>query len=226
MSFIVDILNLVYPVKCEVCGRLLAEGESVICSICYLQLPRTNYHRDDLNPMIQIFWGRAKVLRASSYFFFYKGSPFQSLLHKLKYKGNKNIGIRLGKLFAAELMNSPFSTPDLVIPVPLHPKKLKKRGYNQSEMIAIGVNELFQSELNTDTLIRIGFAKTQTNKGRFDRFLNMEDQFQVVDEEKIIGKSVLLIDDVITTGSTLEACAQLLLEAGCGELNILTLAIA
>jgi len=226
MRFFVDLLNLIYPVKCEVCGRLLAESERAICSLCYLRLPRTNYHLDDANPMVQLFWGRARVLHASSYFFFYKGSPYQSLLHKLKYGGNKNIGFTLGKLFAAELINTFFSTADLMIPVPLHPKKQKKRGYNQSEMIARGLNVLFAMELNTKILIRTGFAATQTNKGRFDRYLNMKEQFQVTEPEELKGKSVLLIDDVVTTGSTLEACAQALLEAGCGDLNILCLAIA
>ncbi len=226
MSLLEDILSFVYPLKCEVCGRVFSESECVICSFCNMKLPRSNYHLDEVNPMIQLFWGRVEVLRASSYFFFYKGSPYQPLLHKLKYKGKKNIGLVLGKLFAAELLYTAFSESDFIIPIPLHPKKQKKRGYNQSEMIAKGINTLFNSELNTKILLRKGFAETQTNKNRFERFLNMKDQFCVEAPELIKGKSILLVDDVVTTGSTLEACAQLLNDAGCGEISILTLAIA
>lgn len=226
MSLLIDILSFIYPSKCEVCGRVLAESECVICSFCNIKLPRSNYHLDEVNPMIQIFWGRVEVLHASSFFFFYKGSPYQSLLHKLKYDGKKNIGIRMGRLLAAELMESAFSQTEIIIPVPLHPKKQKKRGYNQSEMIAKGINELFGLELNTQVLLRKGNAGSQTNKNRYDRFLNIRDQFCVEKSEKIRGKSILLIDDVVTTGSTLEACAQLLLDAGSKDISILTLAIA
>lgn len=226
MGFLTDILSFVYPSKCEVCGRVLVESECVICSFCIIKLPRSNYHLDERNPMIQIFWGRVRVLYASSFFFFYKGSPYQSLLHKLKYEGKKNIGIRMGRLFAAELTETSFSRSEIIIPVPLHPKKQKKRGYNQSEMLAKGVNELFGIELNTKVLMRKGNAGSQTNKNRYDRFLNISDQFCIENSEGIQGKSVLLIDDVVTTGSTLEACAQLLIDAGSKDISILTLAIA
>ncbi|MCF8378551.1 MAG: ComF family protein [Bacteroidales bacterium] len=226
MSLLMDILSFVYPLTCEVCGRMLADSEIVLCSYCNIKLPRSNYHLNDENPMVQLFWGRVEIARASSFFFFYKGSPYQSLLHKLKYKGKKDIGLTLGRLFAAELIETAFSKTDIIIPVPLHPKKKKKRGYNQSEMIAKGMSELFKTELNTQILLRKGYAGTQTNKNRFDRFLNMKDQFSLELPEKIRGKSVLLVDDVVTTGSTLEACAQLLIDAGCKEVSILTLAIA
>lgn len=226
MSFINDIFFLLFPPSCAVCGRLLTETEKSICSFCLLELPRTNYHSDKESPVAKLFWGRVDITHVSSWFHFYKGSPYQGLLHKLKYKGQKEVGIDMGRYFAAEIRNTEFAAADLIIPVPLHPGKKRKRGYNQSEMIARGMNKIFNIRMDTTSLIRTNKTETQTKKNRFERFLNMEGNFIVTDREAIINKSVLLIDDVVTTGSTLEACATVLLEKGCREVLILTLAVA
>ena len=226
MTILKNILFFAFPPCCEVCGRLLAESENLICSYCLLELPRTNFHTDENNSVAMLFWGRVKIEYASSWFYFYKGSPFQPLLHKLKYKGQKEIGIVLGRYFATEILKSPFCSADLILPVPLHPRKIRRRGYNQSEMIAIGISEVFQKELITHALIRTSHTDTQTKKNRFERFLNMDGKFIVAEPDIIQSKSCLLIDDVITTGSTIEACATALLEAGCREVLVLTLAVA
>lgn len=226
MSLLNDIIFFFFPSCCEVCGRLMNDGEKIICSYCYLGLPRTNFHKQKDNPVSKLFWGRVKIEEASSWFFFNKGSDFQKLLHRLKYQGYGEIGIFLGQSFASEITGTVFSEADLMIPVPLHPRKKRKRGYNQSEKIAEGMQKILDIPLDTKTLIRSSFTDTQTRRSRFDRFMNMQDKFSITDEEKIRGKKILLIDDVVTTGSTLEACAQVLLDGGCGGVYIATVAVA
>lgn len=226
MRILNDILYIAFPPRCEVCGRVLAETEKIICTLCLFELPRTLFHQDPENEVSKLFWGRVNISMAASWFYFYKGSPYQSLLHKLKYKGMKEIGIRMGKIFASEIRNSRFCNADLIIPVPLHPRKKKKRGYNQSEMIARGINEIFQKELDLSSLVRTTHTDTQTRKNRFDRFLNMEGKFIVTDPDRIQARTIILVDDVVTTGSTLEACAQALLDSGCKEVMALTIAVA
>lgn len=226
MRFLADILFILFPGRCDVCGRLLSETEKILCSYCLLELPRTNFHSDPANQVSMLFWGRVDISDASAWFYFQKGSPYQVLLHKLKYQGRNDIGIRLGRYYGAELIMSVFSKAEMIIPVPLHPLKKKKRGYNQSEMIAKGLSESLGIQMYTDVLVRSIFTETQTRKNRFERFLNMDGKFIVKDPEVIHGRSVILVDDVVTTGSTIEACAAELLKNGCGEIKILVLAVA
>ncbi len=226
MNIIESFLNFFYPVQCDVCGRLLNAGEEILCSGCFLDLPRTNFHLDPANPVAALFWGRVYVTHAASYYFFNKGSPYQKLIHKLKYQGRSDIGITLGRWYAGELRDSAFSSVDLVIPVPLHPLKERQRGYNQSMMIARGIGDGLDRPLVVGNLVRPSFTETQTRKSRFERFLNMEGKFIVKDPGAIAGQHVLLVDDVVTTGSTLEACSQVLLSEGCREVSLATLAVA
>ncbi len=226
MSILKDLAYFFYPPCCEVCGRLLMEGEEILCSFCYLDLPRTNYHLYPDNEVAKVFWGRVPVEHATSYFFFNKGSKYQSLLHMLKYQGRGEVGIYLGKIFAAEIMDSVFTTADMIIPVPLHRKKQRKRGYNQSMKIAQGMSRLMKIPVESDVLIRPVFTETQTEKSRFDRFLNMQGKFELKRPGVVMGKKVLLVDDVITTGSTLEACAMVLLDGGCEGVMMGTVAVA
>lgn len=227
MIILKELLKFFYPYNCEVCGRLLLENEEILCSYCYLDLPRTNFHQyPEDNPVAEGFWGRVNISRASSYFFFHKGSFYQVLLHRLKYEGQKQIGIVLGKNYATELAGSPFLRADFIIPVPLYLSRQRKRGYNQSAMIGSGISEFSGIPLMNGILIRTCSTESQTRKNRFDRFLNMEGKFSVTDNKYISGKHILLIDDVITTGSTLESCAQELLDEGCREISILSLAVA
>lgn len=215
-----------FPSSCDVCGRLLADGEEVMCSYCNLGLPRTNFHRHEDNEVARLFWGRVKVDRAASFFFFNKGSDYQRLLHKLKYQGRGDIGVYLGKIYAAEIMNSDFTKADMIVPVPLHPRKRRRRGYNQSMKIAKGISEVLKIPIEAKNLQRSKFTDTQTNRNRFDRFLNMQDKFVVKDPESLSGKIVMLVDDVVTTGSTVEACVGLLLDAGVEGVYVLTMAVA
>ncbi len=220
------VLNFFYPRQCEVCGRLLTDGEKMLCMPCLLELPRTNFHLQADNQVAALFWGRVYIANAASYFYFYKGGRFQKLIHKLKYEGRRDIGRELGRYYGEELRNSVFASADLVIPVPLHRKKERKRGYNQSEMIAGGLCEVLKIPLVCGNLKRPDYTETQTKKSRFDRFMNMEGRFTVTDPLVIRGRHVLLVDDVVTTGSTLEACSGALLSAGCKAVSVLTIAVA
>lgn len=226
MRILNDILFFLFPDQCEVCGRLLSGGEKILCSHCLLGLPRTNFQWEEDNPVSQLFWGRVNISHATSWFFFSKGSDYQHLMHHLKYRGRGDIGIYLGKLFAAELMNTEFASADTLVPVPLHPRKQRKRGYNQSMKICHGMTEVLKIPVIENNLIRCSNTDTQTRRNRFDRYLNMKDKFEVRDPSEFDDKKILLIDDVVTTGSTLEACTESLLQAGSREVLVATLAVA
>jgi len=222
-----DFINLLFPDLCILCGRALQKNEHQLCLSCLHDIPKTNYHLIEGNPIEKRFWGKVPIFRATSYFFFQKGSSFQKLLHILKYKGNKEIGELLGKYAAIDLLDSPdFTSIDFIIPVPLHPKKYKLRGYNQSEWISKGISEILNKPLDTTTLLRVRENPTQTKKTVFERFENTEGIFELSNTTLLAGKHVLLIDDVLTTGSTLEACARALLETQGIKISIFTLAIA
>lgn len=222
-----DFLNLFFPEVCMACGNSLYSGEKTICTRCMLKLPRTNFHLDAENPVSKLFWGRAPIDYATSYFYFKKHSDVQHLMHHFKYKGNKEIGFFCGKMLGLALNESQyFADVDYIIPVPLHPKKLIKRGYNQSEIIAKGMAEVMKGNVETKTLIRNINSTTQTRKSRYERFENMDGIFGLKDGYHLEGKHVLLVDDVITTGSTLESCALTLLQIPAIRVSVATLACA
>ena len=211
MSFFQDFISLIYPSTCAICGNSLFQNEDIICTPCQYHLPKTNFHLLKENKVSKIFWGRVKIENAASYLFFTKGSKVQRLIHQLKYKGKKQIGVKIGKLYAFELRKSKlYDEIDLIIPVPLHPKKQKKRGFNQSEYFGIGLSAGMKVEIKTDILIRTKASETQTRKSRFKRWENVNEIFDVNSKELLKCKHVLLVDDVITTGATIEACAQAL----------------
>jgi ComF family protein len=214
-----DFLQFFFPDLCVAC-------EQILCTQCLFHIPRTDFHKDAENPVSQLFWGRVKIEYSGSYFYFNKGSSYQPLIHKLKYNGRKDIGIEMGKAFGAELRKSVFALADVIIPVPLHPKKLKIRGYNQSEMIAKGLSQSLNLPVNSTSLLRTELTDTQTRKSRFDRFRNVEGKFQVRNALDLEGKHIIIADDVVTTGSTLEACAIAILEINGTKVSILTLAVA
>ena len=223
----VDLLNLMFPNLCIVCGENLLHNEQHLCLSCLHNIPRTNFHLVLDNPIEKRFWGKVPIKRATAFFFFQKGSPFQKLLHCLKYKGNKEVGKILGKFAASDLFDSAeFQSIDLIIPVPLHPKKLKKRGYNQSEWIGIGLSEILGKPQDTISLIRVRENTTQTKKSVFERYENTEGIFELSNKTSLIGKHILLVDDVLTTGSTLEACIRSLLQIEGVNVSVFTLAMA
>ncbi|HEY6914307.1 MAG TPA: ComF family protein [Paludibacter sp.] len=224
---ITDLFNLLFPDLCVVCGNNLLRNEQHICLSCLHNIPKTNYHLFSDNPVDKRFWGKVPICSGTAFFFFQKGSSFQKLLHSLKYKGNKEIGEVLGKYAAADLSDTPyFETVDVIIPVPLHPKKLKKRGYNQSEWIAMGLSLILEKPCDTTSLFRLRESDTQTKKTVFQRYENTEGLFGLLDKNTLSGKHVLLVDDVLTTGSTLEACIQMLLKCEDIKVSVFTLAVA
>ena len=223
----VDFINLMFPDVCVVCGISLQKNEHQLCISCFHSIPKTNYHLIEENPVEKRFWGKVPIYRATSYFFFQKGSSFQKLLHLLKYKGNKEIGELMGIYAAIDLMDSPdFTSIDLLLPVPLHPNKYKQRGYNQSEWICKGLSLVLNIPLDVTTIIRVRENTTQTKKTVFERYENTEGIFELKDRIALIGKHVLLVDDVLTTGSTLEACVRVLMEIPEIKISIFTLALA
>ena len=210
-SILTDFLSLIYPELCYACGNGLVNQEKCICTFCKYQLPKTNHHKYWDNPISKLFWGRVNIHSAAAYYHFEKGSKVQELIHQLKYRGHEDIGSVLGKSFGQDLRQSEmYKGIDVVIPVPLHPKRLKQRGYNQSESFARGLAEGIGAECVTDKLCRIVHTSTQTFRSRFDRWANMNSVFGIRSPDYFDGAHVLLADDVITTGSTLEACAEVL----------------
>ena len=226
-DFLSDFAALFFPDLCAACGKNLFKGESEICHSCIYKLPLTQFHADPENRVARQFWGRIDILQAGAYLYFQKGTRVQNLLHQLKYNKRPEVGKRLGELYGYELAQSPvFIKPDLVIPVPLHPKKLKKRGYNQSSSIAEGLGKILDIPVSEDNLYRKSHTETQTKKSRFARYENMKEAFDLRNPEALAGKHVLLVDDVLTTGSTLEACAIKMQEKVDLKLSIATLAYA
>jgi ComF family protein len=219
--------ELFFPRLCVVCGDKLVEQEQLICLHCLHHIPRTNFHLNVDNPVAQLFYGRVPIEFATSFFYFSKGSKYQTLLHNLKYKGMKELGDEIGKHFGIDLaQSSHFSSVDLICPVPLHPQKEKKRGYNQSWWIASGIARQMQKELLDDNLKRVVATETQTRKTRYERWTNVEGIFDLTNPEAFAGKHILLVDDVVTTGSTLEACAQAIHSKTDARVSIATLAKA
>lgn len=212
MNPLTDLLSLLLPRTCPACRKPLKDWEECLCLVCLAQLPVTHFHLDPDNPLSEIFWGRVKLLQAVAWFYFRMGSVYQDALHKLKYNDRPDIGFSLGKQFGYELyQSSEFIKPDILMPVPLNPKKLRKRGYNQSEAIAKGLSTGLKIPLVSNVLNRPVATSTQTRKSRYERYLNVTGKFKISDPALLENRHVLLIDDVITTGATLEACAEELL---------------
>lgn len=222
-----DFFNLLYPNLCLVCGENLLKNEKCLCLACLYTIPKTNYHLVADNPIEKKFWGKISVHRGTAFFYFQKGSPFQKMLHALKYKNNKEVGEVLGKYAASDLLESDdFESVDVIIPVPLHPQKFKKRGYNQSELIGNGLSAVLNKPQNTSVLIRVKENMTQTKKTVFERYENTDGIFELADKTSLIGMHILLVDDVLTTGSTLEACITALLQIEGVKVSVFTLAVA
>ena len=221
------LLSLFFPHVCQACGESLRKQEEVVCLSCLYKLPKTGFHMHAENPVSRVFWGRVDLNAASSFLFFSKGGKVQHLIHSLKYKGNQETGVYLGRLFGTDLQKSElFENVDLVIPVPLHPKKQHKRGFNQSSSIAKGIGEAMEIPIVSNKLIRIINTSTQTKKSRESRWDNVKNAFKVRETSSLENKHILLVDDVLTTGATLESCAQNLLKIPGVRVSVATLAYA
>lgn len=222
-----DFISLLFPRLCYACGNHLLRNERLICTGCYVAIPRTNYHLLDDNPVAQLFWGRCLIEKAAAFSFYSRGSRIRNLIHKLKYSGIKDIGYELGRIYAVSLKSSGFMAGvDMIIPVPLHPSKKRIRGFNQSEYISSGISDVTGLPLNTGSLIRTVLSATQTNRSRYDRWTNVDGIFSVTDEDSIRGKHILLVDDVITTGSTIESCVNELLKVNGVKVSVIAIGCA
>lgn len=208
-SLLSDFVHLFFPDYCAGCGTHLNRHEEALCLHCLLALPRTAMHDELDNPVERIFWGRANVSAATAFLRMPRHGLVHHMVHELKYNDNQSIGIILGRLLGEELRESErLSAIDMVIPVPLHPGKLKRRGYNQCDLLADGVAESMGIYAGKDNLIRTRHNASQTRKSRYERWKNSESLFALRDVESLAGTNVLLIDDVITTGATIEACLE------------------
>lgn len=222
-----DFVSLFFPRFCVACYGALAKGEDFVCTKCMLDLPRSNYHLHQDNPFYVKLSGRLPVRYVMSFFKFVKAGKVQRVLHVLKYKNKPELGRMLGRVYGTELLNSGFKDEfDLVIPVPLHSTKKRRRGYNQSEEFGIGLAEVFQIPCRDEYLVRTTKTDTQTKRSKLKRWENVKSVFEVTKPDIISGKRILLVDDVVTTGATLEAAGQALLNAHCKELSIACIAAA
>jgi ComF family protein len=226
-AYLADFAALLFPELCPACQASLVAGEHILCSDCRFNLPFTNFHQQPANIVAQQFWGKINIEAAYALYYFHKGGKIQNLMHHFKYKGMLQIGNLLGSIAGAQLAsNNVFNTADVIIPVPLHKRRLRERGYNQSACFAYGLAEKLNAVVDEHSLVRTVATKTQTQRSRFARFENMQNVFAVKDPAALEGKHVLLVDDIVTTGSTLEACGAELLKVAGLKLSIATIAYA
>lgn len=227
MNLLNHIINLFYPQVCASCGDLLMQGEETICLSCRYLLPKTGYENDIHNPLAKSFWGQIDFHAVTAEFFFSKTGKVQHLLHQLKYQGNRDAGFFLGQQIGESIKDAElFQDIDYLVPIPLHPKKEFLRGFNQSFVIAQGVEDITKIPIVKDGLVRSVFTSTQTKKTRDERWANVKDIFVVKDDKIFENKHILLIDDVLTTGATLMAAANKLLEISGAKVSAATAACA
>ena len=218
------LLDFISPRCCVVCGRRLAPDTEVLCPSCQLRLPRTNFHLSPLdNPMARLFWAIIPVERVAAYIYYSPGSEVAKAVYDLKYHDRPDIGETLGRMMAAELSPSGFFDGiDRLVPLPLAPKRERQRGYNQSRQLAVGVSEVTGLPVSDDIVCRTVFSGSQTQLSRRDRQANVANVFQLRDDADLRGRHVLLIDDVVTTGATVTACARELLKVDGVRISVLS----
>ena len=222
-----DFISLFFPHYCMACSGSLVKGEEILCTVCLTDLPKTNYHLLPENPVYNKLTGRLSIRYGGAFLKFRKTGIVQHLLHELKYNNHPEVGIRIGRAYGKELLQTGLQQElDLIIPVPLHTSRRRQRGYNQSSKFAEGLSEALNIQWDESISVRTQSTTTQTNKSKAARWENVKDVFSVNSRSGIEGKRILLVDDVITTGATLEACGQHLISCGCRELSIACIAEA
>lgn len=220
-----DCISLLFPRLCYACSSHLLRNERLVCTECLLLIPRTNFHNDRDNPVEQLFWGRCELERAASFSYYNRGTRIRKLIHNLKYKGIGEIGTEMGRMYGHVLKTSGFlSDIDLIVPVPLHRSKERQRGFNQSDLIADGLAASSGLPVGKKVLVRSSRTQTQTRRSRYERWANVEGIFMLVAPELVAGQHILLVDDVVTTGSTIEACVNELRKAGDVKVSMAALA--
>ncbi|MEZ4793530.1 MAG: phosphoribosyltransferase family protein [Gelidibacter sp.] len=220
-------LNLFFPQVCMACDAYLNDNEKYICTFCRNELPVTDFHLDEDNAVARRLYGRVNFRHATSLLWFNKKGKVQHLIHNLKYKGHEEVGEFLGKWLGEELRQiEQYKDIQVVVPVPLHQSKLRKRGYNQVDKFGIEIAKALNVEFNTKTLVKTKATTTQVFKDRLKRILTHEADFSIADTHSLKEKHILLVDDIITTGATIEACANQLLSIEGVTISVAAMAIA
>lgn len=207
-----DFAGIFFPPLCPACSEVLMKHEDVLCLGCMLDLPRTGFHNDTDNEVARMFWGRVHIMNATAFMVFQQESRYRHIIHDIKYRGNFPAAMAMGRLFGKELAGTPFASADVIHPVPLHRSKLRKRGYNQSAMIARGMAEALNIPCEENIIVRKVRTGTQTSRSRYERWENVRGTFRLKKKGAFTGKHVIIVDDVVTTGATLEACASEVLQ--------------
>lgn len=226
-TLVSDFTDLVFPALCLGCSRSLSANEKILCIGCRLNLPETKQHCEPYDQnLLNKFAGKVPIAFLASFVYFKKGSVVQKLIHQIKYKGQKEAAKELAAWYGYQLKteSSLITDVDLIVGVPLHKSRLNQRGYNQADWIAEGLSEALAIPTRTDVLIRKRFNSSQTRKNRMERWENVKTVFEVPHHREVTGKNIVIVDDVLTTGATIEACAIELLNAGCRSVGVLTIA--
>ncbi len=227
MRIIEDLLNIIFPKNCCICDSGLSRNEEHICFHCRSELTKTNFTNLHDNELTNRFYGKISIDFGMSYLYFHKSGITQKLMHRFKYNNYPDIGHIIGKWIGYEILTKKLTSEiDIIVPVPLHPKKESKRGYNQSQYFASGISEITKIPTVFDSLIRVDYDGSQTLKSREKRWKSVEHAFEVVNKKGIENKKVLLVDDVMTTGATLEACGHQLIKKGALGICVATMALA
>ena len=222
-----DLISILFPRLCHACGDHLVRNENQICTACHIAIPKTGFHKVRDNEAEKLFWGRCRIEKAAAYAFYTKGGRMSRLVYRLKYDGFRDIGFELGRVYGLMLAESGFMDDiDIIIPVPLHRKKERKRGFNQSQIIAEGIASVSGKEIVSGNLVRETVTATQTVRSRIERWKNVEGIFRVSDAGALKNQHVLVVDDVITTGSTIDACTTALSAVEGIRVSAVALAVA
>ena len=227
MTLINDFLSLIYPRHCEACANSLFKHETFICNHCRLNLPKSNYHKNTENELSRTFAGRVPLQNSLCFYLFEKNGKVQKLLHAIKYQNQKELALFVGNLYAKDLeKEETIYDFDVIVPVPLHYKKLKARGFNQSEWFAKGLAGGLKKPLDVSSFERTQETSTQTKKKKYQRWENVEGIFSLKNKQAFINKHILLVDDVITTGATIEAAWMALKDVEGITLSVASIAFA
>ena len=222
-----SLLHLAFPHICQSCGTDVIDVKHQLCIRCLAAMPRTDFEKHADNPVERAFWGRLQIQSGAAQYYFTKESGMQDLMNAFKYRGNKELGLYLGQLLGHALKERKrFDAIDALIPLPLFASKERARGFNQSLILCQGITQVWDKPIFSDVVVRKEATESQTKKNRVERWLNMKGRFEITKPKAIEGKHVLLIDDVITTGATLEACGREIIEAPNATLSIATLCYA
>ncbi|RIV18223.1 ComF family protein [Fibrisoma montanum] len=225
-SVIADFADLLFPTLCLSCNSALQENEQILCTDCRISLPETGQHHEPNPQALNKFAGKVPIQFAASYLYYTKGGTVQKLIHHIKYKGKKEAAREIAGWYGYQLKDTSnwLNVADLIIGVPLHKNRQRQRGYNQADWIAEGLSESLGIPFRTDVLIRTKFLSSQTRKNRIERWENVSSVFAVQNADVVKDRNIVVVDDVLTTGATVEACAAELLKAGCKSVGILTIA--